>query len=85
MHPVLKTIKVKDTVTVITLEHDSTKQRRANGIKIESDIKALAILLGGYNAHGRSVDYDQYIEIKNRFDECVTDLKYLLSLVPEKP
>jgi len=44
----------------------------------ERRAKAIAILLGGYNKYGRSIDLDKYKEIKEVFDSAILDIEWIL-------
>ena len=71
----LKKLDIGNKVTKISLEHEST-ERSSN---ITNEIKAIAILLGGYNEFGQSIDEEIYNDIRHKFDECIYDIKQLLT------
>ena len=64
----LKKIDIKKTTTAITLEHDTLDSYD------EKDLKAIAVLLGGYNQFGRNIPIKDWQVIKSRFDEIVAEV-----------
>lgn len=70
----LKKLDMGEKVTKITLEHDSTFTNISN----HDEILAIAILHGGYNQFGRKIPIETYKEIKQRFNECIQEIKHLL-------
>ena len=71
-----KKIKKGITATTITVAHDDLNKYDNKGIN--KDLDAIYILLGGYNELGRSIDHDVYQAIKDRFNECVSEIKSLI-------
>lgn len=49
-------------------------------------VRALVALIGGYNSQAREVDVDRYHEIRDRFNDCISELAGLLDEnTPAKP
>jgi hypothetical protein len=73
----LKSIAIKNTTTNVVFEHANI-----NGKKDETEtlkeLQAIAILLGAYNEFGRNIDVEKFQAIKDRFCECINDIKELL-------
>ena len=71
MKTTLKSTEVKATTAkiVLNIEQDSYSQR---------ELTALFILLGDYNALGRSIPVEVYNMIKENFDAAISEMVYLL-------
>jgi hypothetical protein len=74
MKGTLKKVEVGNTVSHLTIEHDSTLK----SIEPYNQTIAIAILLGGYNEFGRKIPLEKYQEIKARFNECIEEVKTIL-------
>jgi hypothetical protein len=60
-----KSLKINKTTSVITLEHYNNSGRE------EKELKAIAILLGGYNEFGRSIDLNEHRNTMKKFSELI--------------
>lgn len=65
-----KSLTTSNKVATLKLEGDYTEARNIDTVKAE----ALAVLVGGYNVYGRSVDLEKYYDIKKRFDLLVSEM-----------
>lgn len=70
----LKSLSVSRTVSTLKLEHDNIDSNDEQ----EKEILAIAILLGGYNQYGRKISLEDYQKIKDRFKDCIQEVKELL-------
>lgn len=70
----LKKLDMKNKVSKLTIEHESTEENQTNHDKVI----AIAILLGGYNEFGRKIPLNVYKEIESRFHDCINEVKDLL-------
>lgn len=70
----VKNLKIGKIASSISFEHDNTM--RNNGIEIE--LKAIYILLGGYNEFGGNIDIEKYNKIQDNFNQCINEIKELI-------
>lgn len=68
----LKNIQIGNTITVIKLEYNPIS------IDTKKELTAIAVLLGGYNSHGRAIPIEKYNELKAQFESIKDELKTLL-------
>lgn len=67
-----KKLEIGKKVSKITLEHYQNKDA-------ETELKAIYLLLGAYNPVGRHIDYEQYKQLKAKFEDVLFDAKQLIS------
>jgi len=67
MNFVLKSEQIKEKTVSITLDRLSLSEN-------ENDIKALFILLGGYNAYGRKISLEKHRENMKKFNDLIEDI-----------
>lgn len=66
-----KKLKVNKTTSQITLEHISSESTKA----VEIQMRAISILLGGYNVFGRSIDLEKHEERLIRFCDLLEEIE----------
>lgn len=66
-----KSLKVGDKVAAIKVEAPTPLKENTNA---HLQIRAVYVLLGGYNEMGRSVDLKKYHALKRKFDNIVNDM-----------
>lgn len=65
-----KSLKVNKKTSTIVLEHEGTETSSIP----ELQMRALSILLGGYNQYGRSIDIEKYRELKRKAWDLVDEV-----------
>lgn len=71
----LKKLTINKTTSTVTLEHADS----GSSIWISKELRAIAILLWGYNIYGKSaVPIERYTEIDKIFEELVREIKEFL-------
>lgn len=73
MRTSFKKLTINKIISEIKLEHDFLTN------EIETELRAIAVLLGAYNAYGRRIDIKDYEELKERFTSVLADTKYFLN------
>lgn len=65
----IKNLKIGDKVSTISIESDSRLKSTR-----ENELKALAVLLGGYNRYGRHIDLDKHRERIIIFSDLIMEI-----------
>ena len=68
----LKQLSTGGNVSTIKVEHDKITQ------DCEKQLRALAVILGGYNQYGRKMDVDLLPQIKERFSFLINEVSELI-------
>jgi len=68
----VKNLKIGKIASSISFEHSNTNR------SIELELKAIYILLGGYNEFGESIDIEKYNKIRDNFNQCINEIKELI-------